>query len=232
MLFTCFTVKGNRRLRTITVSSTIESHQATPRLWWKYRSTAPRIFTMGPKTFWKKSAIALIMRSYSFDRVETSPGERVTTEHPEDAHEQAFQDAVFLSGLHGVERATRFIAAGRRQHGGEEPAVDLDQAYEQLPHRNRRQPGRRSAVPANLPRALPNSARNSSKVASAAAGLADTTRSRSPGISEVDARNTSLSLRLTVLRATAVPTLRDTERPRRGLPCSFGKAWTEKRLPL
>jgi hypothetical protein len=30
MLLTCFTVRGKRRLRTITVSSTIESHHGTP----------------------------------------------------------------------------------------------------------------------------------------------------------------------------------------------------------
>src|SRR5829696_4518026 len=96
----------------------------------------------------------------------------------------------------------------------------------------RRQSDRRAAGPPNLPRALTNSARSSSNVAEADPGLADTTRSRSPGISETHRQNTSLSLRRTVLRVTALPTLRETERPSRGLPCSFGNACTENSLPL
>src|SRR5215212_1044474 len=190
------------------------------------------MFTMGAKRFWKKSAIALIIGSYSFYRVETSPGERVTPEHSEDTHEYAPQDAVFFNGLHRVERATRRVPAGRWQHRGEVPAVELYQPYGQPSHRNRRQTRRRPTGAANLPRALPNSFRSSPKVAPAATGLADTTRSRSPGIWGVHPRNTSLSLRLTMLRVTALPTLRDTERPSRGLPCSLGKACTEKNLPL
>jgi hypothetical protein len=34
------------------------------------------------------------------------------------------------------------------------------------------------------------------------------------------------------LRVTAFPTLRETERPRRGVPNSLGKACTENNLPL
>jgi len=63
MLLTCFTVRGKRRLRTITVSITIESHQGTPSVWWKYSKTVPITFTIGPKIFWKKSAIPLTIRS-------------------------------------------------------------------------------------------------------------------------------------------------------------------------
>ena len=101
----------------------------------------------------------------------------MTTEHPEDAHKYAPEDTVLLDGLHGVERATRRIAASRRQHGGEVPAVGLDQPYGQASHGNRRQPARRSATPANLLKALPNSVCNSANVAPAAAGRADTTLS-------------------------------------------------------
>src|SRR5215211_3145504 len=91
----------------------------------------------------------------------------------------------------------------------------------------RRQTGPRPDGPLTLPSALLNSPRSSSKVASAAAGLAETTRSRSLEVSEIHELNTSLSLRRTAFRVTALPTLRDTERPRRGVPCSLGKACTE-----
>jgi len=95
----------------------------------------------------------------------------------------------------------------------------------------RRQAGRAPAGP-TLPNDSLNSSLSSSKPASAAAGLADTTRSRSPEISGMQEWNTSLSLRRTAFRATALPTLRETERPSRGVPCSLGKACTEKSLPL
>src|SRR5215211_6410335 len=112
MLLTCFTVSGKRRLRTITVSITIESHQATPSVWWKYSSTVPWMSTMGPKRVWKKSAMLLIMRFYSSYGVESSLGERVTTEHPEDAHVNALRYAVLLYGLQRVQRAARGKSAG------------------------------------------------------------------------------------------------------------------------
>jgi hypothetical protein len=52
------------------------------------------------------------------------------------------------------------------------------------------------------------------------------------GISGRTEEKTSLSLRRTVLRITAFPTRRETERPKRGVPNSFGKACTENSLPL
>src|SRR5829696_5365904 len=96
----------------------------------------------------------------------------------------------------------------------------------------RRQTDRRPAGLPTLPNDLPNSSRSSSKVASAAAGLADTTRSRFSEVSEIHEWNTSLSLRRTAFRVTALPAFRDTERPSRGVSCSLGKACTEKSLPL
>ncbi len=90
----------------------------------------------------------------------------------------------------------------------------------------------RSSGPPSLRSALANSRLNSSNVAPAAAGRAETTRSRLPGISVMDEWNTSLSLRRTVLRVTALPTFRDTESPSRGVPISLGKACTEKSFPL
>src|SRR5215203_4642912 len=143
MLLTCFTVRGKRRLRTITVSITIESHHGTPSVSWKYSSTVPRMLTMGPKMAWKKSAIVLIIGSYSSYRVESSSGERVTTEHPEDAHEDAPRHAVFFYGLQRVQRAARCISAGCREQGGEVGAVELDQPYARLSHRH--------APPSNRP---------------------------------------------------------------------------------
>ena len=94
-----------------------------------------------------------------------------------------------------------------------------------------RQTDRRSPEPPTLPNALLNSSLSSSNVAADAAGLADTTRSRLPGISEMHEWNTSRSLRRTAFRVTALPTLRDTERPSRGVSWSLGKACTEKSLP-
>ena len=88
----------------------------------------------------------------------------------------------------------------------------------------RRQTDRRSTEPPTLPNDLLNSSLSSSNAASAAAGLADTTRSKLSDISGMHEWNTSLSLRRTALRVTALPTLRDTERPSRGVPCSLGKA--------
>ena len=96
----------------------------------------------------------------------------------------------------------------------------------------RRQTDRRSAGLPTLPNDLPNSSRSSSNVAPAAAGLADTTRSRSSDIPEMHEWNTSLSLLRTAFLVTALPTFRETESPRRGVPCSLGKACTEKSLPL
>src|SRR5215210_1254652 len=112
MLLTCFTVSGKRRLRTITVSITIDSHQATPSVWWKYSSTVPRMSTMGLKRVWKKSAMLLIMRSYSSYGVESSIGERVTAEHREDVHVNALRYNVLLYGLQRVQRAARSESAG------------------------------------------------------------------------------------------------------------------------
>src|SRR5215208_2823421 len=129
MLLTCFTVSGKRRLRTITVSKTIASHHGAPRFWWKYSRTVPRMFTMGPKSVWKKSAMLLIIRSYSSYGVESSLGERVTTEHPEDARIYAPRYAVPLYGLQRVQGATRGESAGRWEHGGEVGAVQSYQPY-------------------------------------------------------------------------------------------------------
>src|SRR5215211_6732469 len=96
----------------------------------------------------------------------------------------------------------------------------------------RRQTGPRPDGPLTLPSALLNSPRSSSKVASAAAGLAETTRSRSLEDSEIHELNTSLSLRRTSVRVTALPALRDTERPRRSVSCFFETASTENSPPL
>ena len=94
------------------------------------------------------------------------------------------------------------------------------------------QTGRRSTGTPTLPNDLLNSSRSSSNVASAAAGLADTTRSRLLEVPEMHEWNTSLSLLRTAFLVTALPTLRETESPSRGVPCSLGKACTEKSLPL
>jgi hypothetical protein len=94
------------------------------------------------------------------------------------------------------------------------------------------QPGRRSTVTQSLPNDLLNSSRSSSNVAPAAAGFADTTMSRSSDIAEMHDWNTSLSLLRTAFLVTALPTFRETDSPSRGVPCSFGKACTEKSLPL
>lgn len=77
-----------------------------------------------------------------------------------------------------------------------------------------------------------NSRSRSVKPASAAAGRAEITISRSPGISDIVARNTSFSRLRTALRTTALPTFLETDRPNLGVPNSFGKAWTENNLPL
>jgi hypothetical protein len=84
----------------------------------------------------------------------------------------------------------------------------------------------------SLRKAHRNSSVNSLNEASLAAGRAEITTSSSPGsMAEVE-RKISLSLLRTALRFTAVPTFLDTERPNLGLPTEFGKAWTEKSLPL
>lgn len=84
----------------------------------------------------------------------------------------------------------------------------------------------------SLRKAHRNSSVNSLNEASPEAGRAEITKSSSSGsISEVD-RKISLSLLRTALRFTAVPTFLDTERPNLGLPTEFGKACTEKSLPL
>ena len=53
-----------------------------------------------------------------------------------------------------------------------------------------------------------------------------------PGNSTADERKISFNLRRTRLRFTAFPTFFETERPNLGLPAAFGRAWTEKNLPL
>src|SRR5215218_8556992 len=116
MLFTCFTVRGNRRERTVIRGGRIGRRHGAPGVWWKYSSTAPRTLTMGLNTFWKKSAIALSIRSHSSYRVESSLRERVATEHPEDAHENALRYAVLLYGLQRVKGAARRISARRGKH--------------------------------------------------------------------------------------------------------------------
>src|SRR5215204_1972539 len=206
MLLTCFTVSGKRRLRTITVSKTIASHHGAPRFWWKYSRTVPRMFTMGPKSVWKKSAMLLIIRSYSSYGVASSLGERVTTEHPEDAHIYAPRYAVPLYGLQRVQGATRGESAGRWEHGGEVGAV---QSY---------QPYARHSQGYGPPSSRP------------APGRADLAQRLAELCPELLAAG--IGLRRTAFRATALPTLRETERPSRGVPCSLGKACTEKSLPL
>src|SRR5918994_3195450 len=96
----------------------------------------------------------------------------------------------------------------------------------------RSQPRLGTPGPPILPNDLQNSSCSSSNVASAAAGLADTTRSRFSDKPETHDWKTSLSLLRTAFLVTALPTFRETERPRRGVPCSLGKACTEKSLPL
>src|SRR5215208_3004401 len=142
------------------------------------------MLTMGSKTFWKKSAMELIMRAPSSYRVAPSFGERVTTEHPPDPHQAAPQQAVLLHGLERVQRTARREPARRREHGGEEPPITFDQGYA---HRfEHRYPGPASPILSaslSLRRAIANSSLNSRRPASAAAGRADTTRSQFPGIS-------------------------------------------------
>src|SRR5215211_2115050 len=160
MLLTCFTVNGKRRLRTITVSITIESHQATPSDCLKKSSTPPRMLTIGPKTLWKKSAMLLIIRSYSSYWVESSPRERVATQHPHDAHEDAPRYAVFLYGLQRVQGAARCISARRRQHGGEVGTVEPNKSYarpsqKHIPPSNRPAPDRAADLAQRLTELFP-----------------------------------------------------------------------------
>jgi hypothetical protein len=84
----------------------------------------------------------------------------------------------------------------------------------------------------SLRRAFRNSSFNSLNEASAAAGRAETTKSRSTGSLAEEERKISLNLLRTALRFTAVPTFLETDKPNLGLPTEFGKAWTEKSLPL
>lgn len=93
-------------------------------------------------------------------------------------------------------------------------------------------PGSPQLLLLSLHKAYRNSLFNSLNEASAAAGRAEITKSSSTGsVGEVE-RKISLSLLRTALRLTAVPTFLETERPNLGLPTEFGKAWTEKSLPL
>ena len=84
----------------------------------------------------------------------------------------------------------------------------------------------------SLRRAFRNSSFNSLNEASAAAGRAETTKSRSPGSLAEEERKISLNLLRTALRFTAVPTFLETDKPNLDLPTEFRKAWTEKSLPL
>src|SRR5215210_338622 len=144
------------------------------------------MLTMGSKTFWKKSAMELIMRLSSSYRVVPSFGERVTAEHPSSPHEAASQQAVLLHGMERVQRTARREPARRWEHGGEDPPVTFDQGYAQ--RSEHRYPGPTSpTLPASpsLRSAVANSSFNSRSSALAAAGRADTTRSQLPGISEM-----------------------------------------------
>src|SRR5215207_8496248 len=76
------------------------------------------------------------MRSYSFYRVESSLRERVTTEHPEDAHPSAPRYAVLLYGLQRVKGAARRISARRGEHRGEVPAVESNKSRDCLLRRH------------------------------------------------------------------------------------------------
>jgi hypothetical protein len=60
----------------------------------------------------------------------------VTTEHPEDAHQNAPRYAVLLYGLQRVEGAARRISARRGQHGGEVPAVKSNKSRAHLLRRH------------------------------------------------------------------------------------------------
>jgi hypothetical protein len=84
----------------------------------------------------------------------------------------------------------------------------------------------------SLRKAYRNSSFNSLNEASAAAGRAETTKSRSTGSLAEEERKISLNLLRTALRFTAVPTFLETDKPNLGLPTEFGKACTEKSLPL
>lgn len=85
-------------------------------------------------------------------------------------------------------------------------------------------PGSPALLLSSLRKAQINSSFKSSNEASAAAGRAEITKSRSSGSPAEEERKISLSLRRTPLRFTAVPTFLETERPNLGLPTEFGKA--------
>src|SRR3712207_4143069 len=184
MLLTCFTVSGNSSVRTTMVSIAMLNNQGAPRPWWKYRSTCPKTATMGLKMLWKNSAMALIIR-FSFYRVESSLGEGVAAHQPSGTHPTPSQTTVLLYGLARIEGSTRREPARSRQHGGDDPTVGFDQRDAAAPyqHTDPVQAFRSLSESPILRSDRANSSSSSRKSASAAAGRADTTRSRSPGIS-------------------------------------------------
>ena len=174
------------------------------------------------------------MRISSLYRVEPSSGKRMAAQQTVYPKRHSLEQAVLFQSLQRVLGTARRKPAGRRQHGGESTLVYPDQPYRGF--RNHRMDfvpsSGRSFKQSSFRSAPTSSSSNSEKLASAAGGRAEMTKSDAPDTRGSVPWKASLSLLRTRLRVTALPTFLDTERPNLGFPSSFGNACTEKNLPL
>src|ERR1035438_8939172 len=184
--------------------------------------------------------------SLGLDGIVTAVAPRVAPEQPPPGEHHALKYAVLPDRVYGVVRAGGLILAAPGNGRRDEPAVekhgsngDVSQHAAQRARTGRGgthvcpsspapSPGLRSPdLTSSSPSAEPIPARPSRSASSSASGRATTTTSW-PGASVGStSEKASRSRRLTLLRSTAPPTFRDTDRPIRG--CSTAALGNEYR---
>src|SRR3954470_13433304 len=158
------------------------------------------------------------MRAARGNRVEPSLGPGVAAKQPGESEIRADQRSVHPDRLHGVLRATRVIAAGRPEGRGDEALIDPEEREQRQGEDPRDESHCSGAAHRETPLmrllARRRKERNCTTPAVAADCRAVSTRSTA-GKPPISWRTASRSLRFTLLRTTASPTLDDTVMPTR-----------------
>src|SRR5688500_1108937 len=136
---------------------------------------------------------------------------RIAAQQAPAGEHQPAQYAVPPDRLYGVGGAGRLVLAAARESRRDHPLVGDDRRHGDLPRGDHF-----AALSTSSPRAARTPSRPSRSHSSSASRRATTTTSWSAGSWARTSANASRSRRLTLLRATAPPTLRETDRPRRG----------------
>src|SRR5215213_8085230 len=155
--------------------------------------------------------------------VDTAVAPRVTAQEPPCCQHEAAREAVAAKGVSGVLRARRVVLATAGDERRQQELVEADETDSSIGGRTANGGGHPSDAHAfAFPTTSRTRSRSQSKPRASAPsgrpGRAISTKSRPDGTSPSDARQASLSFRLTRFRTTAFPRALGTASPSRASP--------------